>query len=50
MAAKKEGQRIMRRKGDNVVLFLPFRIADKYVSNTFYFTIEDIQASKKREF
>ena len=48
--SKKEGQRIMRRKGDNVVLFLPFRIADKYVSNTFYFTIEDIQASKKREF
>lgn len=47
---KKQGAAIMRRKGENIVLFIPFRIADKYVANTFYFTIEDIVPSKKQEF
>ena len=47
---KKVCEKIMRRKGEKVILFIPFRIADKYVANTFYFTIEDIYPSKKKEF
>lgn len=44
----KISKEIMNQKGQKLVLFMPFRIADKYVAKTFYFTIEDITVTKKK--
>lgn len=39
---RKYVDRYLSRKGEKIVLFMPLRIADQYVTQTFYFTIIDI--------
>jgi len=38
---------ILSRKGQKVIVYLPYRIADKYVAKTFYFTITDVTQTKQ---